>query len=190
MTEQRDGEFRVEHDSLGEVRVPRDALWGPQTQRAVENFPISGERISRAHIAALGMIKAAAARANGVARRARPPTSPTRSPRAADEVADGRARRPVPDRRLPDRLGHLDEHERERGDRARSRPPRLGRTVHPNDEVNASQSSNDVFPTSVHVAAAHAARRRAAARARRAARLAARQGATSSTTSSPPGART
>ena len=61
MTETQDGEFRVEHDSLGDVRVPKDALWGPQTQRAVENFPISGERISRAHIQALGLVKAAAA---------------------------------------------------------------------------------------------------------------------------------
>src|SRR6478736_3679703 len=65
MTDTKDDEYRVEHDSLGEVRVPKDALWGPQTQRAVENFPVSGERISRAHIRALGMTKAAAARANG-----------------------------------------------------------------------------------------------------------------------------
>src|ERR1700759_5538065 len=58
-------DYRIEHDSMGDVRVPRDALWRAQTQRAVENFPLSGLTIDPALIAALGAIKAAAARANG-----------------------------------------------------------------------------------------------------------------------------
>src|SRR5262245_60255188 len=57
-------EYRIEHDSMGEVRVPREAKWRAQTQRAVENFPISGQRIERAHIEALARIKAAAAKVN------------------------------------------------------------------------------------------------------------------------------
>src|SRR4026208_2549944 len=59
-----DNDFRIEHDSMGEVRVPRDAKWRAQTQRAVENFPISGQRLERAHIEALARIKAAAATVN------------------------------------------------------------------------------------------------------------------------------
>ena len=67
-----------------------------------------------------------------------------------------RVRRPVPDRRVPDRLGHLVEHERQRGDRHPGRPGSWAATVHPNDHVNASQSSNDVFPSSIHLAATQA----------------------------------
>ena len=58
-------DFRIEHDTMGEVRVPADALWRAQTQRAVENFPISGRGLERAQIRALGLVKAAAARVNG-----------------------------------------------------------------------------------------------------------------------------
>ena len=87
----RVGQFRIEHDSLGEVQVPADAMWGPQTQRAVENFPISGSRIERrAHPGARpdqGARPRASTRRSGVLAT---PTSPTRSPQAADEVADGR----------------------------------------------------------------------------------------------------
>ncbi|MCA1655342.1 MAG: aspartate ammonia-lyase, partial [Pseudonocardiaceae bacterium] len=84
-----ENQFRIEHDTMGEVRVPRDALWRAQTQRAVENFPISGRGLERAQIRALGLLKAAAARVNerlGVldADVARAIAA------AADEVADGR----------------------------------------------------------------------------------------------------
>ena len=101
---------------MGEVRVPADALWQAQTQRAVENFPISGSRSTRQLIAALGLIKEAAAQANaelgvlepGVCRRDR------RRPRARSQRQhDAR----VSARRLPDRVGHLEQHERQRGDR-------------------------------------------------------------------------
>jgi fumarate hydratase class II len=152
MTDSPSGSHRIEHDSLGEVRVPADALWGPQTQRAVENFPVSGERIAPAHVAALAMIKAAAARANG-----------------ALGVIDGEVAEAIAAAAADVAAGTHDEHFPvdvfQTGSGTSSNmnaneviatlaSERLGRRVHPNDEVNASQSSNDVFPTSVHVAAA------------------------------------
>ncbi|WP_443057027.1 class II fumarate hydratase [Streptomyces sp. NBC_00669] len=144
-------DFRVEHDSMGEVRVPAAAKWGAQTQRAVENFPISGQRISRAHIQALARIKAAAAKVNaelGVidADMAAAITS------AADEVAAG-----TWDAEFP-----IDVFQTGSGTSSNMNTneviaalatERLGRKVHPNDHVNASQSSNDVFPSSIHIAA-------------------------------------
>ena len=98
-----EADFRVEHDSMGEVRVPADARWRAQTQRAVENFPVSGLRLERAHIEALARIKAAAARVNaelgivdaGAGRRHR------RGRRGGCARRLGRA---LPDRHLPDRL--------------------------------------------------------------------------------------
>lgn len=144
-------DFRVEHDSMGEVRVPAAAKWGAQTQRAVENFPISGQRINRAHIQALARIKAAAAKVNaelGVidADMAAAITS------AADEVAAG-----TWDAEFP-----IDVFQTGSGTSSNMNTneviaalatERLGRKVHPNDHVNASQSSNDVFPSSIHIAA-------------------------------------
>ena len=96
-------DYRIEHDSMGEVRVPRDALCRAQTQRAVENFPISGVPIERALIGALASVKGAAAAVNGelgvldadVAQAIHD---------AAAEVARGDSRRALPDRRVPDRL--------------------------------------------------------------------------------------
>ena len=144
--------FRVERDSLGEVKVPADALWGPQTQRAVENFPISGERISHAHIAALGLTKSAAATVNG--RLGVLPTDVAAAiASAADEIATGQHADEFPVDVFQTGSGtstNMNANEVI----ARLAGERLGRAVHPNDEVNASQSSNDVFPTSVHVAAA------------------------------------
>ena len=151
-------EYRVEHDSMGEVRVPVDALWGAQTQRAVENFPISGRPVDGRVIRALALIKSEAAEVNAGLREV--PNVDRRVANAiaavADEVAGGRLPRRVPDRHVPDRLGHLDEHEHERGARVPRVGTRLGEagSVHPNDHVNASQSSNDVFPSAVHLAAA------------------------------------
>ncbi|WP_405978821.1 class II fumarate hydratase [Streptomyces sp. NBC_00158] len=149
--------FRTEHDSMGEVRVPAHAKWRAQTQRAVENFPLSGQRIERAHIEALARIKAAAALVNAelgvvdedVARAIRS---------AAAEVAEGRW-----DEHFP-----VDVFQTGSGTSSNMNTneviatlatERLGREVHPNDHVNASQSSNDVFPSSIHIAATAAVSR-------------------------------
>ena len=121
---------RIEHDSMGEVRVPADALWGAQTARAVENFPISGLTMPPAIVHALALVKAAAARVNAElgaldAERAAAIEA------AAREVAARPARRPVPDRRLPDRVGHLDQHERQRGGRPAGAPADRARASTP-----------------------------------------------------------
>ncbi|MET7396364.1 class II fumarate hydratase [Dactylosporangium sp. NPDC005572] len=146
--------FRVEHDTMGEVRVPADALWRAQTQRAVENFPISGGRLESAHIQALARIKAAAAAVNadlGVLDR----DVADAIVAAAGEVATGAHDGHFPIDVFQTGSGtssnmNMNEVIATLATRA------LGRPVHPNDHVNASQSSNDVFPTSIHVAAAHA----------------------------------
>ncbi|MEV7117149.1 class II fumarate hydratase [Kitasatospora griseola] len=143
--------WRIEHDSMGEVRVPAAAKWQAQTQRAVENFPVSGQRLERAHIAALARIKAAAAVVNarlGVLEE--PVAEAIRS--AAEEVAAGGW-----DAEFP-----VDVFQTGSGTSSNMNAneviatlagERLGRPVHPNDQVNASQSSNDVFPSSIHIAA-------------------------------------
>ena len=107
-------EYRTEHDSMGEVRVPVDAKWQAQTQRAVENFPISGMPIERALIAALAAIKGAAAAVNGRLK-VIPKDVAGAIHAAAAEVVAGRLGRPLPRRRVPDGLGHVVEHEHERG---------------------------------------------------------------------------
>ncbi|MDT0442992.1 MULTISPECIES: class II fumarate hydratase [unclassified Streptomyces] len=144
-------EYRVEHDSMGEVRVPADARWRAQTQRAVENFPISGQRIERSHIAALARIKAAAATVNaelGVIEK----DMAEAIVRAAEEVAEGRWDEHFPVDVFQTGSGtssNMNTNEV----LATLATERLGRPVHPNDHVNASQSSNDVFPSSIHIAA-------------------------------------
>jgi len=144
-------EFRIEHDTMGEVRVPARALYRAQTQRAVENFPISGTPLERGHIEALARVKKAAARANaelGVL----DADVAAAIVAAADEVASG-----AHDAHFP-----VDVYQTGSGTSSNMNTNEvlatlatrsLGRDVHPNDHVNASQSSNDVFPTSVHVAA-------------------------------------
>ena len=147
-------EFRIEHDTMGEVRVPADALWRAQTQRAIENFPISGRPIESAQIRALALIKGACARTNaelGVL-----DTEVAEAIiAAAAEVAGGRH-----DAQFP-----IDTFQTGSGTSSNMNANeviatlashRLGRDVHPNDHVNASQSSNDVFPTSLHLAATEA----------------------------------
>jgi fumarate hydratase class II len=143
--------MRAEHDSMGEVLVPDQAKWRAQTQRAVENFPVSGLRLERAHIAALGRIKAAAAVANGALGVLGPDVAEAIRT-AATEVAEGRW-----DEHFP-----VDVFQTGSGTSSNMNAneviatlatERLGRPVHPNDDVNASQSSNDVFPASIHVAA-------------------------------------
>jgi fumarate hydratase, class II len=148
--------FRTERDSMGELQVPSDALWGAQTQRAVQNFPISGRPLPRAFIRAIGVIKQAAALANaklglldGAVARA--------IAACAAEVAEGRhdAHFPIDifqtgsgtssNMNANEVIAHLAS-------------ARLGRTVHPNDDVNMGQSSNDVIPTAIQVGAALASR--------------------------------
>jgi fumarate hydratase class II len=147
-------EYRVERDTMGEVQVPAAAKYRAQTQRAVENFPISGARLESAQIAALARIKAAAAAVNaelGVV----PDDIAGAIAAAADEVADGRW-----DDEFP-----IDVFQTGSGTSSNMNmnevlatlaSERLGRPVHPNDQVNASQSSNDVFPSSIHLAATDA----------------------------------
>ncbi|MFC0599776.1 class II fumarate hydratase [Streptomyces palmae] len=148
------GSYRIEHDSMGEVRVPAHAKWRAQTQRAVENFPISGERLERAHIAALARIKGAAARVNAALGVLDAETAEAIA-EAAAEVAEGRW-----DDHFP-----VDVFQTGSGTSSNMNTneviatlasERLGRPVHPNDQVNASQSSNDVFPSSIHIAATDA----------------------------------
>ncbi|MFC5802565.1 class II fumarate hydratase [Streptomyces formicae] len=149
--------YRVEHDSMGEVRVPRHAKWRAQTQRAVENFPISGTRLERAHIEALARIKAAAAKVNaelGVLDK----DIATAIQEAAAEVAEGRWDEHFPVDVFQTGSGtssNMNTNEV----LATLASERLGRPVHPNDHVNASQSSNDVFPSSIHIAATAAVTR-------------------------------
>ncbi|MEY9213781.1 class II fumarate hydratase [Thermobifida halotolerans] len=147
-------EFRVEHDSMGEVKVPVDAKWRAQTQRAVENFPISGQGLEGAHIAALGHIKAAAATVNaelGVIKA----DMAEAIREAALEVAAGRWNDHFPVDVFQTGSGtssNMNTNEVV----ATLATERLGEPVHPNDHVNASQSSNDVFPSSIHIAATSA----------------------------------
>jgi fumarate hydratase class II len=145
-------EFRIERDSMGEVRVPAAAKWRAQTQRAVENFPVSGRGLEGSHIAALGLIKAACARVNAKYGLLDEEMAAAIAA-AAEEVAQGRW-----DAEFP-----VDVFQTGSGTSSNMNAnevistlaaERLGRPVHPNDHVNAAQSSNDVFPSSIHVAAA------------------------------------
>ena len=132
------------------------ARWAAQTQRAVENFPISGAADRPgADPAPWPSIKGAAAAVNAeLRRRSRSDVGRRHPAPPPTEVADGALGRPVPGRRVPDRVGHLVEHEHQRGHRHAGRASGSAGAVHPNDQVNASQSSNDVFPSAIHVAAA------------------------------------
>ncbi|MFB6819647.1 class II fumarate hydratase [Streptomyces sp. NPDC056347] len=150
-------EFRVEHDSMGEVRVPAAAKWRAQTQRAVENFPISGQRLEKAHIEALARIKAAAAKVNAELAVVDPEIAAAIESAAA-EVAEGRWDEHFPVDVFQTGSGtssNMNTNEV----LATLATERLGREVHPNDHVNASQSSNDVFPSSIHIAATAAVTR-------------------------------
>jgi fumarate hydratase class II len=151
--------YRTEHDTMGEVQVPADALYAAQTQRAVENFPISGRPIEPAQIRALGLVKGAAARVNkslGVL----DAEIADAIADAADEVASG-----AHDDQFP-----IDVFQTGSGTSSNMNANEVIATlatralasagsdqkVHPNDHVNASQSSNDVFPTTIHLAATEA----------------------------------
>lgn len=147
-----EGEFRIEHDSMGEVRVPATARWGAQTQRAVENFPISGRTVEPSLISALAMIKGQAARVNASLGSIDADVADAIAA-AADEVAAGKWIDEFP----------IDVYQTGSGTSTNMNMnevlaylagERLGRVVKPNDEVNAAQSSNDVFPSAIHLAAA------------------------------------
>ena len=143
-------DFRIEHDSMGEVRVPADALWRAQTQRAVENFPISGTPIEPALVHAIGRVKAAAARVNGqlgILEEAQAAAIEA----AATQVAEG-----AHDDDFPldvFQTGSGTSSNMNANEVIATLAQRAGTEVHPNDHVNASQSSNDTFPTASHVAA-------------------------------------
>ena len=138
-------DFRTERDSMGEVRLPAQAYYGAQTQRAVENFPISGRPLPPELIHALGLVKWAAATANRdlgkLTGSGKQPLDRPASRRPAGRLPrSGRrkVRRPVPRRRLSDRLGHVEQHERQRGDRqpgdrARRRRPLQRREADPSE---------------------------------------------------------
>src|SRR5665647_2684751 len=145
------GPRRTEHDSMGEVEVPADALWGAQTARAVQNFPISGLIMPLPIVHALARIKAAAARVNAELSTLDPDIAQAIA-QAADEVAEG----------LHDDQFPVDIFQTGSGTStnmnmnevvARVAHLATGLDVHPNDHVNAGQSSNDTFPTAVRVAA-------------------------------------
>jgi fumarate hydratase class II len=145
------GDFRIEKDSMGEVKVPVNALYAAQTQRAIDNFPISGLRMPRAFIRALGLIKATAAKTNeslGLL----PADAALAISAAAEEVSAGQhdAQFPIDifqtgsgtssNMNANEVIAHLAS-------------DKLGSPVHPNDHVNMGQSSNDVVPTAIHISA-------------------------------------
>ena len=147
-----DKAFRIEHDSMGELQVPEDALWGAQTQRAVNNFPISGLAMPRQFIAALGLVKWAAAGANAELGLIKSDVA-IAIQKAALAVSEGDY-----DEHFP-----IDVFQTGSGTSSNMNANEvishiataaLGAEVHPNDHVNMSQSSNDVIPTCVHVSAA------------------------------------
>jgi fumarate hydratase, class II len=146
-------QYRIEKDSLGEMKVPAEALYGPQTQRAVENFPISGQRFGRRFIQALGWIKKAAAEANVEAGDLEPKIGEAVA-KAAAEVADGR----WDDQFVVDiyQTGSGTSTNMNTNEVVARRASEIAgdsTKVHPNDHVNFGQSSNDVIPTAIHVAA-------------------------------------
>ncbi|HET9517948.1 MAG TPA: lyase family protein, partial [Actinoplanes sp.] len=152
-----DGGYRIERDSMGEVRVPDTALWRAQTQRAVANFPISGRGIEPAQIRALAQIKGAAAQVNA-ALGVLDDDCAAAIVTAAAQVAHGRHDDQFPIDVFQTGSGtssNMNANEVIASLAARA----LGRAVHPNDHVNASQSSNDVFPSSIHLAATEAVAR-------------------------------
>ena len=149
-----DQEYRIEHDTMGEVKVPVDAFWRAQTQRAVENFPISGRGLESQQIRALGLLKAACARVNKDlgnldAEKADAIIA------AAKEIADGKH-----DEQFPIdvfQTGSGTSSNMNTNEVIASIAKANGVEVHPNDHVNMGQSSNDTFPTATHVAATEAA---------------------------------
>ncbi len=150
-------EFRIEKDFLGEVKVPKDALWGVQTQRAVENFPVSGIRFGRRFLYAIGLIKKACAEVNlelGLL----DPKLAKAIVQAAEEVMEGTLDAHFPLDIFQTGSGtstnmNANEVIANRANVILGTPLGSRGAVHPNDHVNMGQSSNDVIPTAIHVAA-------------------------------------
>src|SRR2546430_15273565 len=150
-------EYRIERDSMGEVRVPAGALYGAQTQRAVENFPISGLRFPRPFLRAMGMIKGAAASANQDLKLMDPDMAAAIQ-QASKEVEDGTHDAEFPLDIFQTGSGtstnmNANEVIAHRANEILGHPLGEKGVVHPNDHVNMGQSSNDVIPTAIHVAA-------------------------------------
>src|SRR5438067_179773 len=159
-----EAKMRLESDTMGEVAVPADRYWGAQTQRSLEHFKIGGERFPREIIRALGILKKACAIVNRE-RGALPREKADAIVRAADEVIEGKLDEHFPlvvwqtgsgtqtnmnaNEVIANRAIEL------LGGRMGSKQP-----VHPNDDVNMSQSSNDTFPTAMHIAAVEQIRSR------------------------------
>jgi fumarate hydratase, class II len=145
--------YRVERDSMGEMYVPEDALWGPQTQRAVENFPISSYRFPRSFIRAIGMVKFAAAKVNMKLGKL-DGTIAEAIQAAAKEVMEGGR----DDQFVVDifQTGSGTSTNMNANEVVANLAGRAGQSVHPNDHVNMGQSSNDVIPTCMHIAAVEA----------------------------------
>jgi fumarate hydratase class II len=145
-------DFRIERDTMGEVRVPADALWAAQTQRAVENFPISGRGLEPSQIHALARIKAAAAQVNAALGVLDPDLAKAIAS-AATAVAQGEYDNQFPIDVFQTGSGTSSNMNMNEVVAAIASARLDGQKVHPNDHVNASQSSNDVFPSSIHLAA-------------------------------------
>jgi len=143
--------YRVEHDSMGEVRVPATAKWQAQTQRAVDNFPVSGQRIERSLVRGLALLKRAAALENAGLGVVQAEVADAIAA-AATEVAEGKWDDEFPVDVFQTGSGTSSNMNMNEV-LATLASERLGRLVHPNDDVNASQSSNDMFPSAIHVAA-------------------------------------
>ncbi|MEF8851172.1 MAG: class II fumarate hydratase [Haloarculaceae archaeon] len=154
-----DGDYRTERDSLGEMQVPADAYWGAQTQRAVENFPISGETFGRRFVRALGVVKKAAAEANRDLELV-PGAKADCIIEAADEVIAGEHDDQFPVDVFQTGSGtssNMNANEVIANRATEIYGGEVGsREIHPNDHVNFGQSSNDVIPTAMHVASAEA----------------------------------
>ncbi len=145
-------DHRIEHDSMGELEVPADALWGAQTQRAVLNFPVSGRPMPRGFIRGLGLVKAAAAEVNG-ALGLLPKGRAAAIRKAALEVAEGRHDAQFPVDIYQTGSGTSSNMNANEVIAALASRSVRGRPIHPNDDVNHGQSSNDVVPTALRVSA-------------------------------------
>ena len=148
--------FRIEHDSMGELKGPADALWGAHTQRAVENFPVSGQPMPPGFIAALALVKQAAARANRRLGLLEPKVAEAVAAAAA-EVAAGKHAAQFPIDVFQTGSGTSTNMNANEVIAALA-SARLKSAVHPNDHVNMGQSSNDSIPTAIHLSAALALR--------------------------------
>lgn len=147
-------EYRIEHDTMGEVKVPADALWRAQTQRAVDNFPISGRGLENAQIRALGLLKAACAQVNKDSGKLDADKADAIIA-AATEIAEGKHNDAFPIGVF--QTGSGTSSNMNTNEVIASLAHQNGVEIHPNDHVNMGQSSNDTFPTATHVAATEAA---------------------------------